>query len=82
MKNKKNIFNFFENIISYNNDVSKIFSKKDTCIPIVNSKKNVYCNKNKKNYNFSFNNIFILTIIVLTLTQLILMFLGLIKVNF
>ena len=72
MKNKKNIFYFFENIISYDNDVSKIFSKKDNYIPIINSKKSLYYNKNKKNYNFSFNNIFI-TIIVSILIQLILM---------
>jgi hypothetical protein len=50
MKNKKNLFYFFENIISYESDVSKIFSKKDNYIPIINSKKNVYFNKNKKSY--------------------------------
>lgn len=48
MKNKKNLFNFFENIISYESDVSKIFSRKDNYIPIINSKKNVYIHKNKK----------------------------------
>ena len=75
MKNKKNIFYFFENIISYDNDISKIFSKKDNFIPIINSKKSTYYNKNKKNYfNLSFGNIFI-PIVTSIFIQIIILFL-------
>ena len=49
MNKKKNIFNYFDSILVYESDPSKIFSKKDQYIPILNSKKNLYSHKYKKN---------------------------------
>lgn len=74
MKNKKNLFYFFENIVSYETDVSKIFSKKDNYIPIINSKKSIYIKNKKKNLEFIFANIYIpITIYVLIEIMLLLL---------
>jgi hypothetical protein len=48
MNNRKKIFCFFKNIINYEGDASKFFSKKNNFIPIINSKKSVY-SENKVN---------------------------------
>ncbi len=67
MNNRKQIFNYFKNIINYDGDISKFFSKKNNFIPIINSKKSAYINN-----NHNIKNNFLMKVLIFQLFLLIL----------